>query len=210
MKGTSMLEQLRTFRPRVLALAATLALCAQTALAAPIWSAATLPGNGVVAGAAGSTVGWGYEIVNPEAALWLVLTGVSADVFEHGTPLALFDLPVIAPAASVSTPFDGVAGLYGLAWDADAPEGFSNLGNFVLTAEWWDGDPFAGGRLVEQADALSLAYSATVGPRQGPGEVPAPSVPVLLLVGGAAWLMARRVAPGAVQTSTVCHALSAR
>lgn len=180
--------------------AAAALLCAQAVLAQPIWTAATLPYSGVVEGPAGTTVGWGYEIANEDGARWLMLTGVSADPFQYGTPIALFDLPVLAPGALVSTPFDGLAGLYGLNWDLDAPDGFINVGNFILTGEWWSGDPLAGGQFLEQAETLALAYSAMVTQQ---GEVPLPSSALLLLAGAGAWLLVRRL-PAGVHRSIAC------
>jgi hypothetical protein len=175
-----------------------LLFCMQSALAQPLWTAVTDPLDGNIGGPAGSTIGWGYEIANPDAALWLVLTGVSADPFLHGTPLALFDLPVLAPGLTLNQAFDGVNGLYGISWDASAPQGFVNSGAFLLTAEWWDGDPLAGGSFVELADNLSLDYSAIV-TQQGPGELPEPALPLLMGMGLAAALLARRYRGGATR-----------
>ena len=62
--------------------AAALLLYAQAALPEPIWTASTLPPDGVVSGPAGSTVGWGYHIENDNLEHWLVLTGISADPFD--------------------------------------------------------------------------------------------------------------------------------
>lgn len=175
-----------------------LLFCMQSALAQPLWTAATDPLDGNIGGPAGSTIGWGYEIVNPEAALWLVLTGVSADPFLNATPLALFDLPVLAPGVTLHQAFDGVNGLYGINWDASAPLGFVNTGAFLLTAEWWDGDPLAGGGFVESADSLSLDYTAIV-TQQGPGELPEPALPLLMAAGLAAAALARRYRRGATR-----------
>lgn len=173
--------------------AALLALlfCAQGAWAHPYWNAATIPADGNIAGPAGTTIGWGYQIGNEDAALWLVLAGVSADPFQHASPLALFDLPVLAPGATLTRAFDGVDGLYGLSWDTGAPENFVNAGVFVLTAEWWNGDPLGGGALAGLAESLSLNYSALAAP--GPDEpLPEPGAPALMAAGLASLLAARR------------------
>lgn len=146
--------------PKVLAVVG--ALVAQVAFAVPTWNASTLPADGNIDGAAGSTIGWGYSINNPDSTLWLVMTGVSANPFANAAPLAIFDLPVLIPGASLNVTFDGVSGLYGLSWDRGAPVGFVNFGDFLLTAEWFDGDPLAGGSLVETATDILLSYSATV------------------------------------------------
>jgi hypothetical protein len=179
----------------IVKVAAALLFCMQSALAQPLWSAATAPLDGNIGGPAGSTIGWGYQIDNPDAALWLVLTGVSADPFLNATPLALFDLPVLAPGATLSRAFDGVNGLYGLIWGASAPVGFVNTGAFLLTAEWWSGDPLAGGVFVELAENATLEYSAIV-TQQVPGELPEPALPLLMGAGLAAAALARRYRRG--------------
>jgi hypothetical protein len=166
-----------------------LLVCMQGAWAHPLWSAATMPASGHIAGEAGTTIGWGYQIGNEDTARWLVLSGISADVFEHASPLALFDLPILAPGASVAQAFDGVHGLYGLSWDSDTPDNFVNTGMFVLTAQWWDGDPLGGGALAGDAESLNLPYSALAAPAQ---PVPEPGAPLLMAAGMAALLTARR------------------
>jgi hypothetical protein len=158
---------------------AALSLSINAAMAQPIWSAATLPADGNIGAAAGAATGWGYEIANPEATLWLVLTGASADPFQHATPLALFDLPVLAPGDTRTQTYDGVQGLYGMVWDASAPLGFVNTGQFLLTAEWWNGDQLSGGTLAMAADDILLAYTATV---TQPGVLPEPA-PLTLIAG---------------------------
>lgn len=164
------------------ALAACLALGSAAAGAVP-YAATLLPADGNAAGPAGTTIGWGYTVTNTDAALWLVFTGLSADTFYHGTPEALFDVPIVAPGSAVNNPYDGLNGLYALTWDSDAPEGFLNTGDFVLHAQWWDGDPLAGGHFVTDADEVRLAYAALVTPPD-PGTVPEPASALLVLLGG--------------------------
>jgi len=164
------------------AFAACVALGSAPAGAVP-YSAALLPVDGNAAGPAGTTVGWGYAVTNTDTALWLVFTGLSADTFFYGTPEALFDVPIVAPGSALNNPYDGLNGLYALTWDSDAPEGFLNTGNFVLHAQWWDGDPLAGGRFVTEADDVQLEYTALVTP-PGSGTVPEPASALLVLLGG--------------------------
>lgn len=160
---------------------------------ADAYSFGLIPGNGSVAGPPGSTVGWGYSItnLNPIGGDWLVTTSVSAGLFLNGTPNAsVFDFPVVAPATTITVPFSPVVtaacpsppcGLYGLTWNAGAPVGFTNTGNFVLGAEFWTGDPLAGGTFVAAAPSATQPYSATV--------VPEPLSCLLLVTGlGALWL----------------------
>lgn len=183
------------FNPKRFGLGLVAAGCfaSQLAVAVPVWSAATLPADGNISGQAGSTIGWGYQLDNHDTGLWLVLTGLSAGAFAHGVPSAVFDLPILAPGDQVSVAFDGSNGLYGLTWDSDAAVGFVNAGEFLLTAQWYDGDPLAGGVLVESAEAIRLMYSAMVDARPD-GEVAEPEA-LLLLAAGLLGLWGRRRAP---------------
>ncbi|KQW96705.1 hypothetical protein ASC94_07695 [Massilia sp. Root418] len=151
-----------------------------SAAQAQSWSADTNPSGGQIGGAAGATLSWGYAIANNDAALWLVTTGVSADVFEHATPLSFFNFPILGPGQAAGIPPNSAFGLYSLTWDATAPLGFVNQGNFVLTAEWWSGDPLAGGSYVSAADSMQLGYSAEV--TEVPA-IPEPSAALLLCAG---------------------------
>lgn len=123
-----------------------------------------LPEDGFVEGAPGSTVGWGYSFSNLSSTEWLVPTGLNADSFLFGMPLAIFDFPILAPATSASVPFDALAGsgLYQLTWDLSAPNHYTNFGRFTLTDEWWNGDPFNGGSFSHATPDSSQAYFATV------------------------------------------------
>jgi len=135
-----------------------------------------IPGSGNVTGPAGSTVGWGYSITNDSVADWLLTTNLNSDSFADGTATSLFDFPEVAPGATVTEAFDPIngIGLYELAWDPSAPTGFVNSGNFVLSAQWYDGDPFNGGSFIADAPDTNAAYSATVS-SSGPAPVPEPS-----------------------------------
>ena len=75
----------------------------------------------------------------------------------------LFDFPVVNPGATVTELFDSTTavGLYALTWDTSAPSGFINSGDFVLSAEWWDGDPSSGGTYLATAPEISASYSVT-------------------------------------------------
>lgn len=123
-----------------------------------------IPSNGDISGAPGSTVGWGYSITNQSSSDWLVTTNLTADPFLKGTPAALFDFPNLGPGETVTESFDGNTGvgLYELTWDAGAPAGFVNSGDFVLSAQWWNGDPIDGGTYIADAPDSSMGYSATI------------------------------------------------
>jgi hypothetical protein len=144
----------------------------------------TLPANGNVAGAAGSVVGWGYSITNQSAADWLVTTNLTADPFQNGNPTLLFDFPFLAPGQTVTESFNPASsfGLYELAWNSNAPANSVNSGNFVLSAQWWTGDPTGTGVLIADATDVSAPYSASVGSST---VVPEPSS-FLLLISAAA------------------------
>ena len=149
----------------------------------------TLPGSGDVAGPAGSTVGWGYSITNNSLTDWLVTTAISAGTFFNGIPSAIFDFPILAPGATISVPFSaaGGLGLYELTWNATAPAGFVNSGTFDLSAEWWNGDPFAGGSFLALAADETAPYTATVTARA----LPVPSTLLLMVLGLAALCLRR-------------------
>jgi hypothetical protein len=140
-----------------------------------------LPGGGAISGPAGSTIGWGYSITNESATDWLVTTGLNADSFVDGTPSLLFDFPTIAPGSVVTVPFDALTstGLYMLTCDAAAPVGSLNSGTFILSAQWWDGDPFGGGNYLMDALDASQVYSASVS--EANGAIPEPSSWLLAL-----------------------------
>jgi hypothetical protein len=140
------------------------ALCSVPALRADAVSFNLLPLSGNVSGPPGSLVGWGYSLTNDSTADWFMSTSLNADSFLNGTPTSLFDFPILGPGDTSPEPFDPVnnVGLYELQWDASAPAKFVNSGNFVLSGEWWNGDPLNGGTFIADAPDISLPYSATV------------------------------------------------
>ena len=135
-----------------------------------------IPSSGDVAGLPGSTVGWGYSITNESTTDWLLTTNLVSDSFLYGAATSLFDFPEVAPGATVTESFDPIngIGLYELTWDPGAPAGFVNSGNFVLSAQWYDGDPFNGGTYIADALDTNAAYSATVS-ASGPSGTPEPA-----------------------------------
>ena len=122
-----------------------------------------LPGSSLAAGP-GQTAGWGYTLANNSPDQWLVPTALNSDPFLFGTPMLLFDFPVLAPVSSVSVGFDGVelTGLYQVSLASDAPIGFVEQGLFRLSAQWWSGDPLAGGQLLSQAEDILLPWRLTI------------------------------------------------
>jgi MYXO-CTERM domain-containing protein len=140
----------------------------------------TVPDAVTVGSAAGSVTGWGYSLHNESSSLWLVTTDLSAGTFQHATPDLIFDFPDLGPGATVTVPYDPLtpAGLYQIVWDANAPPGFVNSGTFSLTAEWWSGDPLAGGSFVSNAPTASQPYTAMVTPE--PATIALVALPLLL------------------------------
>lgn len=122
--------------------------------------------------------GWGYSIANQSDTLWLVLTNFSAGSFQFADPASLFDFPIVAPRQTATKPYDQLiqAGLYQVTWHADAPAGFVNAGSFSVMAEWWNGDPLAGGSFVSTTPSLSQPYSVSP-----PSAVPEPATGVLVV-----------------------------
>lgn len=131
----------------------------------------TIPVDGAVSGLPGSTVGWGYTITNQSSNLWLVTTALNTGPFVSASPDLLFDFPVLDPGATVTVFFDPSisAGLYDLVWDTSAPTGFANVGEFTLSADWWTGDPSAGGTFDSNAPDSSQPYTASVVDSPEPG-----------------------------------------
>jgi hypothetical protein len=147
---------------RILVLVVLL-LSASVAHAGPI-TFSLLPGDGVISGAPGSTIGWGYSITN-ESTLWLEVFNFSGATIENTQAAeSLFEYPIVAPGTTHTVEYDpaNFAGLYQLTWDATAPVGFVSTGFFVLSGQFLDGDPFEGGNVVESAEDLVTSYTATV------------------------------------------------
>jgi hypothetical protein len=140
------------------------------AVAGPIWTLKLLPSADLFA-APGKTVGWGYTITNPDPQFWLVPFNLTADLFEHGIPTSLFLFPGVGPGGIVTVPYDGVDGLYEFAWDSDAPLNFSNVGLFVVSADWFDADPSTTGVFRETAATVEVPYSVRT---EAPAIVPEP------------------------------------
>jgi hypothetical protein len=159
--------------------------------AASIWPTTLQPATGEITAPAGGRAGWGYSITNEDTSLWLVPFNLDAGTFENGTPNSLFLLPIVAPGQTLDVPYDGINGLYEFTWDVGAPSGFANVGVFVISAEWYDGDPFGGGSFVSSAGVAELPYSITVAASTG---VPEPGSLVLAAgaLAGMALLVARR------------------
>jgi hypothetical protein len=161
----------------------------------------TVPDAVTVSSAAGVETGWGYSLHNESSSLWLVTTDLSAGTFQHATPNVLFGFPDLGPGATVTLPYDPLmqSGLYQIAWDSNAPVGFVNAGQFTLTAQWWNGDPLAGGSFVKAAPNAIQPYSATVTPEPSTAGL---SLAFLAVFGAAHFLRRRRAASLGLETGS--------
>lgn len=141
------------------------------------WSFTTTPLDGALTAPPGGTMMWGYNITNPDPLNWLVVSGLSSDVFLHGNPDAsVFDLPMVAPSSTLT------GNLYQFTWDPIAPMDGINSGIFTLTANWYDGEF----NYLDGAPNRSAYYTASVAP------VPEPSAWLLVGVGLAGLVLCRR------------------
>jgi hypothetical protein len=158
-------------------------LCAARTEAGPIVT--LLPASGVLEGAPGTRVGWGYQVTNDDPTQWLLISSLSTDPFQSGIGSdAIFDFPIVAPATSVTVPYiAGTQGLYEFTWDLLAPAGVVNAGVFTVGAELWDGDPFTGGQFASALPDVVVAYSVSTPLKTPPNPVPEPAT-LLLLSGG--------------------------
>lgn len=140
---------------------------------------ATIPASGAISGAPGATIGWGYTITNQSSTDWLSMSAISADSFLNGTPLAIFDFPIIAPGGTATLPFNLLAGtgLYQLTWDLTAPVGFTNTGTFLVSGDFCTDNTCS---TVLSSLTQGAAYSATVTPST---VVPEPASALLLATG---------------------------
>jgi hypothetical protein len=123
-------------------------LAAAAALADPVLTA--LPGT--IDGNPGSTIGWGYSIFN-DTTDWYLPTSISTPSFADGTPVVLFDYPAVAPGATVTEDYNGSQGLLELTLSAAAPVGAQDIGDVVLSGDYFDSDPFTNPQATDLGSA---------------------------------------------------------
>lgn len=149
------------------------------------------PASGVVTGAPGQTVGWGYSLINTDTINWFVPTQLNASSFSIGSPDAsYFDFPMLAPGATAAAVFDQLAhtGLYGVQLFPFALPGQTDNGLFTLSGEWWSGDPLAGGTFLQASDPVQVPLTLEI---EAVAALPLPgSLPLLAL--GMVLLLARQ------------------
>ena len=157
----------------------------------------TLISSSSVSGPAGSTVGWGYKIVN-NTSDWVETLNLTADVFTNGTPNSIFDFPVIAPFSTLTEGFTTVSepgcptpdcGLFEFMWASNPPIGSTNSGTFTITSELFATSPLTDPNAIDLGPApnLTAAYSASV------TAGPEPGTAVLLLFGVAGLTLRRKL-----------------
>ncbi|WP_182162710.1 hypothetical protein [Rugamonas brunnea] len=159
-------------------------LLAPAARATPFtFTFSATPSGGSITGQPGQLTGWGYDIGNTDTVDWFVPTALSASSFSIGLPDAsYFDFPILAPGASASRAFDAatLAGLFGLQVFTFATPGQSDSGVFTLSGEWWDGDPLAGGSLIQAATAVTAPFGVQIPTAPA---LPVPATALLLATG---------------------------
>ena len=140
------------------------------------------PSGGTVTAAAGETAGWGYSITNNDSLHWLEMTNFSSGLFTNGTPLLLFDFPILAPNQTLTQLWTiGSTGLFEFTWDAGVQSNASNAGTFILTGQFWDGDPLLPGSTPQGGPVdQSQSYNVLV---SGAQPVPEPATLSLAILG---------------------------
>ena len=185
---------------RRLLLIVCLAVC--PALAADLYTF-TVPDTTTISDPSGHIYsGWDYTLQNESSSLWLVTTGMNYSFIDHAETNFTFGSSTLAPGATLTVPYDHLAGtgLLEIAWDPDVPPGFVNAGVFSLFAQWWSGDPAHGGTLVSNAPVTEQPYSVSLTPVPEPTSVGLVGL-VLLGAGLARFVRSNRVTMGSVRRS---------
>jgi hypothetical protein len=114
------------------------------------------------------------------------VTNLNSDPFTGGTADAsIFDFPILSPGQALNVPYQGnVAGLYQFTWDATALVGLTNGGSFILSADFYNGDPLGGGVFVQSAQDQNTPYSVAA--------VPEPASLTLVLIGLSSFALVKR------------------
>src|SRR5438045_3239212 len=100
-----------------------LAVLASHILTASTFSFQITPSlNGVLYGAPGSTLDYGYIIENPDPNLYLMTTNFTSGTFDYADVSSLFDFPIVGPGQMVN------GDLFEIQLHSSAPPGFINSG----------------------------------------------------------------------------------
>jgi len=180
-------KPLRTQLVRSMAMALVSALLFSAPALADTYSFSVVPAGGAIEGAPGSLIGWGYSITNDSSTYWLEALALNAGSFQFATfdSFDYFDFPLVAPDSTATESFSRAGssgfgtGIAALTWDRNAPAGFSNVGDFDLSACWANSQ----GKCIQVAPDSFAAYSATI-----PGAPGVPEPPSLKMLALAALL----------------------
>ncbi len=178
----------RSLRVPAVAIGVVFLLSAGSAVASDI--TLTLIPAADISGPPGSTVGWGYTITN-NTSNWLETLSLDAGSFTDGTPNLIFDFPNVGPNSSMTEDFTPVStascssphcGLYEFTWDSTASSSDVNSGAFIVSSEYFSGDPAnpASNDLGPAPDA-SASYSVSVS--SSTAVTPEPATLLLVLTG---------------------------
>lgn len=113
----------------------------------------------------GGKTGWGYAIKNNSPTKWLYVHDIKmlGNVSTLVTPdNGVFNYPLIAPGSSIVALISGGHGLGSVSVDASAAPQPVLTGSFVLTGDWWSGDPQKTGTLLCSAGTQSSPYGLVV------------------------------------------------
>jgi hypothetical protein len=132
-----------------------------------------IPADGNILGPAGSTIGWGYQIVNNSSTDYLLGGTLQPPSFldvVSSNNLFSTDIVDIAPGGTLTVPYvAGSSGLFEITWDPFAPQPHTESGTFAITGNtFYIGDPLdpvnPGFPDSNQSPFdLSASYSASVG-----------------------------------------------
>jgi hypothetical protein len=151
-----------------------------------------------ISGPAGSTVGWGYRITN-STSNWVETLNLTADIFTNGTPVSIFDFPVIAPNSFVAMPFSQAltaaclvpdCGLFEFTWNPGVLPGTTNSGTFTITSEFFGTNPLTDPNAIDLGAGPDVTASYSV--RVSAPTVPEPSSLFLLVPVFAVFIILQR------------------
>lgn len=135
------------------------------------------PVGGAISGTPGSTIGWGYTVVNDSGTEWVTLGAGSTfntpETWGTYTDFTAANFTVLAPGASFTQSFDSLllTGVGSLYIDPLATPGWIASGSIDLTYNHFDGDPNFGGNdlgtLLASTDAMVTVMDESPVPEPG-------------------------------------------
>jgi hypothetical protein len=153
-----------------------------TTLAATVASAdpvSLMPLTGTtIDGTPGSTIGWGYEIINTTAD-WYVPFSLSPPsiLSTDGILTTLFDYPAVGPGDTVSESYNGIQGLLAFTLSGSLSPGTTlSLGNVFLTGEFFAENPFTDPSATDLGAAPNVTAPIAVNVVSSVTPIPEPSM----------------------------------